>query len=132
FWVKYDGSWHFISTDPTPPYTARWTPPAGLKSQKIRFAIDIGDKTGNVRENAGGYIVVRFIESNGSDVQENWVPREKRAYLNQRSLPDGNVKCGAASVAMVLAMNNKIGRDYNSMANTANDIYVPLNPFWQL
>lgn len=132
FRVKYNGSWHFLGTDPTPPYNAQWIPSANLNSQMVRFAIDVIDKSGNVTEDAGGQNLVGFIESIGSTVQENWIPAQQRAYLNQRSLPNGNVKCGAASVAMILAMNGLIANNYTSMAEKANLHYMPYNPFWYL
>lgn len=135
FYVKYDGTWHFISTDPTSPYTAQWQTPSSLQSQQLQLAIHVVDKSGNVTYNAGGYVPVNFIESLGEPIQENWVPQDRRAYLNQRSLsPNGDIKCGAASAAMVMAMNGVIGQDYNSMATKANQIYVPYNPLrslWQ-
>lgn len=132
FWVKYDGSWHFLSTDPTPPYSAQWQTPAGLNSQLVRFSVDIVDKSGNVATAAGGTLPVNFVESTPG-VQENLLPENVRAYLNQRSLsPAGDWKCGAASAAMVLAMNGRIGRDYTSMANTANAIYEYPNYIWQV
>lgn len=132
FWVRYDGSWHFISTDPTPPYSAQWSTPGGLQTQLIRFAIDVVDKQGNWSTTAGGTVPIYFVESS-PDIQQNLLPPETRAYLNQRSLsPVGDLKCGAASAAMVLAMNGRIGRDYNSMASTANAIYQHLNPIVQV
>jgi len=125
FKVVYDGQWRDIGTDTTAPYGVNWTTPAGLRSQQIRFAIDVTDNAGNVTLDAGGHRTVNFIESQGNpSVIENWVPKSKRAYLNQRSLsPSGDSKCGSASAAMMLAMNGLIGKDYNSLRDTANAIY---------
>ncbi|MBE2221162.1 MAG: C39 family peptidase [Anaerolineae bacterium] len=121
FKVKYNGSWHFISTDPTPPYTAQWQSPSNLHSQQIRFAVDIVDKTGNNKTEAGGTVLINFIESLGGNVNENWVTKDLSRYLNQLSLsPDGNLKCGGSSAAMVLAINNKIPANYTNIASTAN------------
>ena len=54
---------------------------------------------------------------------ENWVPANQRAYLNQRSLPDGWQKCSVASMAMVLAMNSLVGSDYSPMSAKANEMF---------
>jgi hypothetical protein len=121
FKVKYNGVWHFISTDPTPPYSAQWQSPANLHSQQIRFAVDIFDKSGNSKSDAGGTVLINFIESLGGNVNENWVTKDLNTYLNQLSLsPNGNLKCGGSSAAMVLAVNNKIPSIYNNIASTAN------------
>ncbi len=125
FKVVYDGQWHNIGTDTTAPYGINWTTPAGLRSQQIRFAIDVTDNVGNIAFGAGGQRTVNFIESQDNPiVVENWVPQSKRTYLNQRSLsPFGDSKCGSAAAAMMLAMNGIIGRDYDSLRDTANAIY---------
>lgn len=121
FKVKYDGAWHFVSTDPTPPYSVQWQTPSNLHSQQIRFAVDIVDKTGNRRSDASGTVLINFIESLGGNVNENWVTKDLNMYLNQLSLsPNGNLKCGGSSAAMVLAINNKIPSTYNNIASTAN------------
>lgn len=134
FWALYDGQWHTISTDSTPPYESDWSTPVNLRSQQVVLTIHVIDNAGNTAMDPGGTRTINFVQSeNNPTVSENWVPSDKRAYLNQRSLsPSGDYKCGAASVAMVLAMNGVIGRDYNAMATKANQIYVPQNPLWSL
>ncbi|MCP4544391.1 MAG: DUF1906 domain-containing protein [Chloroflexi bacterium] len=134
FWIKYNREWHWIGKDTTSPYSIQWSAPSGLKSQLLRFAIHVFDNAGNEAIDPGGYRYAYFFASQDNPtISENWVPSDRRAYLNQRSLtPDGNIKCGAASTAMMLAMNGKIGRDYDSMASTANAIYIKWNPLWWL
>ncbi|MBN1137910.1 MAG: C39 family peptidase [Anaerolineae bacterium] len=123
FWIKYDGSWHKVGSDSTAPYGYSWGTPAGLHSQRIIFTIHVFDYAGNEAVDPGGYHYVSFVESADPGVDENWVPANKRAYLNQRSLSNGDVKCGATSMAMALAMNSIIGSDYNTMAAKANEMY---------
>lgn len=133
FKVKYDGSWHFISTDPTPPYTAQWQTPSNLNSQQIRFAVDIFDKAGNQSPEAGGTILVNFLQSIGGNVNENWVTQNLQAYLNQRSLsPGGDLKCGGSSAAMMLTLNNLVPASYNNLASTANTFRYPSSMYYDL
>ncbi len=72
---------------------------------------------------AGGVRHVNLIQSlSDPDLDEQWIA--ERAYLNQRSLtPYGDSKCSVASMAMVLAMEGLTGKDYQSMANKANEMY---------
>ena len=124
FYIMYDGAWHLVATDVGSPYEATWNTPGNLHSQKLKLAIHVTDNAENTAIDPGGVRTVNFIESQGGGVKENWVPARRRAYLNQRSLgPHGGSKCGAASAAMMLAMNGLIGRSYNSLRNTANAIY---------
>lgn len=126
FWVRYNGHWYLISTDPTSPYSAHWQSPPGLGSQQVRFAIHVTDKSGNQQQNAGGHVAVNFIESIGGGVEENWVTSDVNAYLNQLSLsPDGNLKCGGSSATMVLAVNNLISRNYPTLSSVANTFGYP-------
>ncbi len=126
FYVKYNGGWHYISTDPTPPYSARWSTPAGLHSQQIRFAIHVADKIGNTLVDAGGHRMVNFIESIGDDdIEENWVDvtNYEASYLNQLSLSSHRYyRCGGSSTSMLLAINSVIPSNYSSLANTATTV----------
>jgi len=128
FYVYYNGQEHNIGTDTTVPYSVTWQKPADLRSQRINFRVQFFDKAGNTAYsiiNGMNYIEAVVV----SNVKENWIPEERRAYLNQRSLsPSPNNMCGTASSAMSLAMENVIGRDYNSMANKAKAIYRYNNP----
>ena len=123
FLVYYDGVWHSAGIDADYPYEVVWQTPAQLKSQQLRFGIHVTDNDDNITMFAGGGLKVNFVESIGNpEVTENWVPT--RAYLNQRSLqPNGDSKCSAASMAMVLAMNGLISIDYGTMRDKANEIY---------
>lgn len=123
FYVFYDRLWHSAGIDTTPPYLVYWQTPNNLNSQQLQFRIDVVGNDNQRTNFAGGIRRVNFIQSNGgSNVVENWLP--VRAYLNQRSLtPDGDSKCSASSMAMVLAMEGFIGLDYLSMANKANEMY---------
>ena len=124
FEVLYDGVWHDLGNDNDAPYQFGWETPTALRSQQIQFSIDVVDNTGNTATSAGGLRTLNFVESvNNPSVIENWVPDYKRAYLNQRALPNGDIKCGATSMAMVLAMNGIIASDYTTMAAKANEMY---------
>jgi hypothetical protein len=79
------------------------------------------DNAGNVAIDPGGVRLVSYVESRAPGVDENWV--SGRAYLNQRALPDGDRKCGAASMAMLLAMNDLIRPDHRTLAAKANEMY---------
>lgn len=121
FWVFYSNQWHLAGTDTTSPYGINWTVPASLPSQQLKFGIHVEDMVGNIAIDPGGIRIVNYVQSNG--VVENWIPQGRRAYLNQRSLPGGDAKCSAASMAMALAMTQLIGNDYNTMAAKANEMY---------
>ena len=124
FYLRYDGEWHHVGTDTGAPYQINWTPPAGLKSQQLRYGIHVEDNAGNTIVNPGGVRSLNFVASQGEEtVQENWVPADRRAYLNQRALSNGDSKCSAASMAMVLAMNGLIRSDAETMAAKANAMY---------
>ncbi len=124
FWIKYDGDWHRVGQDSTAPYGVEWSTPAGMRTQLLLFAIHVVDKAGNKTVDAGGYRYVPFVASqNEPDVTENWVPQDRRAYLNQRSLDQGYKKCSVASMAMVLAMNGLISADYETMSAKADQMY---------
>lgn len=123
FLVFYDGVWHSAGLDAIPPYEVNWQTPAQLRSQQLLFGIHVTDNDNVTQFYAGDIHRVNFVESLGNpEVEENWVPT--RAYLNQRALfPEGDSKCSAASMAMVLAMNGLINIDFSSMSETANEIY---------
>ncbi|NJM08287.1 hypothetical protein HC891_22060 [Candidatus Gracilibacteria bacterium] len=128
FYLAYNGKWNLIGAPSSSPYQVTYTLPVDLQSQGLILTIHVIDNAGNRRIDAGGYRRVTFIASQHTpNVKENWLPVEQRAYLNQRSLSDaisdGDVKCGAASMAMLLAMNGKISKDYNSMAAKAKEMY---------
>lgn len=126
FLAFYDGVWHSAGVDNNAPYQVAWQTPNGLRSQLLRFRIDATLTNGEVQYAAGGERRVNFHESVGDPtLSENWIAT--RFYLNQRSLDnafdDGDNKCSAASMAMVLAMNGLVASDYTSMANKANEMY---------
>jgi len=60
FKVYYNNAWREAGQSTTSPYHVRWTPPAGLGSQRIKFAIHVYDKAGNRRIDPGGIIEVNF------------------------------------------------------------------------
>lgn len=126
FNVFYDGSWRTIDVVATSPYQTTWDTPADLRSQILKFGINVVDSAGNVAYNAGGIVQVNFKESLGNpSVLENWIP--SRWYLNQRTLTDdidsGDNKCSVASMAMLLAANGLIPRCDSCMAAVANEMY---------
>jgi hypothetical protein len=124
FWIKYNGGWHKVGQDSSAPYGIEWHTPAGMRSQLLIFAIHVFDNAGNEAVDAGGYHYVPFVAShNEPDVDENWVPQDQRAYLNQRALPNGDKKCSASGMAMLLAMNGLLNSDHTSMAAKANEMY---------
>lgn len=123
FYVFYDSSWHDVAVVANSPYQTVWQIPDDLKSQQLWFRIDVVATDGQKAEYAGGVRRVNYFQSTGSpEVSENWVPY--RFYLNQRSLsPDGDSKCSASSMAMVLAMIGLLQPDYQTVANKANEMY---------
>jgi hypothetical protein len=123
FYVYYDRLWHAAGIDTSAPYEVIWQTPNKLRSQQLRFGIHMVDNANNTIQFADVVNGVNYRESLGNpDVAENWVPT--RAYLNQRSLePNGDSKCSAASMAMMLAMNSIIDWDYGTMKNKANEMY---------
>lgn len=124
FWAKYNNTWHWLDQDSTSPYNIQWKPPQSLRSQILRFTTHVFDNASNEAIDPGGYRYVIFLESlRNPTVNENWVPQNKRFYLNQRSLPNGDAKCSVASMSMVLAMNGLITSDYDTMAVKANAMY---------
>lgn len=125
FFVFFDGQWHLIAGDSTAPYTTTWTTPADLRSQIVAFGIHVIDRTGNRAEGPGGDREVSFTASSSNPgVTERWIPESQRAYLNQLALSDnGWRQCSVASMAMVLAMNGIIGRDFASMQAKANEMF---------
>ena len=138
FWVRYADSptsrstWHDAGDDLSAPYRVNWTPPSTLRSQLVEIGIHVEDRAGNycINPDPSNKFQCRVAESkqlaiyNQMNVLENWIPDHVRAYLNQLSLtvPDRRKRCGAASAAMMLAMNGKIGSDYNSMAKVAKEL----------
>lgn len=125
FNVNYGGRWLEIGKDSSPPYQVNWSVPNGVGSQLIHFGIHIVDKAGLIAYDPEGNVRTVFIESTANpSVKENWIPEERRAYLNQRSLGVyGDSMCGSASAAMILAMNGLIEKDYQTMYKVANAIY---------
>jgi len=138
FWVRYAetpgarAAWHDAGDDSDAPYNVAWTPPADLRSQLVEVGIHVQDRYGNYCINpspAHDYTCnepeskeIFFYKETG--VSENWIDADMRAYLNQRSLPDGDIKCAAASAAMFLAMSGEISGDYNTLASTANTFHT--------
>lgn len=121
FFAAYNGRWVGFGSDTTAPYQATLTLPADTASQLLLLTIHVYDNAGNRRMDPGGYRPVGYIASAAnSGVRENWVPAERRAYLNQRALgSNGDSMCSMASIAMVRAMGGLIGRDATSMAAEA-------------
>jgi hypothetical protein len=123
FFVSADGQWRSISADTTTPYSAGWETPLNIQSQQLLLRIDVVGQDLERTNYAGGVRHVNFIQSLGDpDLDEQWIA--ERAYLNQRSLtPVGDWKCSVSSMAMVLAMEGLIDKDYQSMADKANEMY---------
>lgn len=130
FHVTFDGLDHFIDEDAIAPYVTTWQMPGNLKSQQLRFSAVISDRAGNSAVGTGTSLVTYLESSAIAGVSENWVSKDRRAYLNQRSLsPSGDSKCSVASMSMVLAMNGLIASDYSTMADKANEMYP--NVLWK-
>lgn len=125
FYVFSDGVWHNAGIDASSPYETAWDIPLESSSQQLSFSIDVIDNADNISKNAGGTRIVEFVWSKDNpdpSVKENWVSH--RVYLNQRALgKDGDIECNVASMTMVLAMNDIIGTDFNTMAVQANAMY---------
>ena len=123
FYVYYDGTWHSAGIDGNYPYEVAWQIPAQLKSQQLKFGINVVDNDNMYVYFAGGVHKVNFVKIlSHSRIVENWIPT--RAYINQRSLePGGDLKCSAACMSMLLAMNGLLSIDYMSMRKKANEMY---------
>jgi hypothetical protein len=126
FWVFFNGEWLSLGNDTSAPYSVSWTIPTNplLRSQVLAFRIDVVGNDGTTTPYAGGVHWMYYIATLGGigTAVENWVPL--RAYLNQGSLgANGWSECNVSSMAMVMAMEGAIGRDYLSMANQANLMY---------
>ena len=123
FFVAADGQWRSISADTTTPYSAGWATPLNILSQQLLLRIDVVGVDLERTNYAGGVRHVNFVQSLGdTNLNEQWIA--ERAYLNQRSLtPDGDSKCSVSSMAMILAMEDLIDKDYQSMADKANEMY---------
>jgi murein DD-endopeptidase MepM/ murein hydrolase activator NlpD len=67
FKVFYNGAWRHIGTEYEHPYYIRWTPPADLNAQQIRFALHVIDHAGNRRIDPGGIRTVTFRPSQAPD-----------------------------------------------------------------
>lgn len=67
FKVFYNGAWREGGAAAASPFTVRWTPPAGLPSQQIQFAIHVIDNAGNRRIDPGGIKLVNFQASQPVD-----------------------------------------------------------------
>ena len=123
FVVLYDGTWHSAGVDDVAPYEIIWQPPAGLRSQKIKFSAHVNTDQAGAFQFASATNTVDYLESLGNPgVAENWVPL--RAYLNQRPLtPNGDQMSSVAAMAMVLAMNGIIPPDQATMSAKAIEMY---------
>jgi len=58
--VYYNGFWHDAGSDSSSPYAVSWTPPDGLTSQHLQFAIWVYDQAGNYVVDPGGKVYVNF------------------------------------------------------------------------
>ncbi|MBN1661044.1 MAG: C39 family peptidase [Anaerolineae bacterium] len=141
FYVWYDGGQaRHLGADSNAPYSASWHMPTNLvHPQQIQFAVTATDNSDNVSELLpSSYSVVNFYGHRYEGLELNWVPSDRRVYLNQRSLrtrPDcgrprspkdkcsGDYQCGVASATMVLAMNDLIAKDYTTLNNKAYELY---------
>lgn len=145
FWIRYGApyaaSWHLVNNDVTYPYSAVWNVPSGLRSQLVEIGIHVQDNAENycIDPDPSGYYcgsemgkrIVEYYEPlEDLHTLENWVPKDWRFYLNQRSLdPDtteADKRCSGASASMVLAMLGVIDSDYDTMKSTANEIYADI------
>ena len=132
FWAQYDGVWHYIGDEFLEPYEFDWPISEGrtgptLYSQQILLGVHVHDKAGNMGYEDSVRQIYYVEIANNPDVDGNWVPAGNRAYLNQRSLPNGDLKCGFASASMVLAMNQKIPGTYDSLSTVANKLWNKYN-----
>lgn len=130
FYVHYDNRLHNLGRDTTIPFEISWATPQSLNSQQIAVVAVAFDNAGNPSNprSSNARAILNYVKSSGNpNVEENWVSESKRAYLNQRALDDanadGDIKCGATSMAMILAMNGVIASDHNTMAAKANEMY---------
>lgn len=129
FYVLYDSHWVLAGTSNKEPHLAVWTPPNSLTSQILQVRVDITDTVGGRIEYADVVGGLDYRESIfNSSVNENWIPF--RVYLNQRILSDGDSMCGAASMAMVLAMLRRVDWDPRTLSRTAEDAWVQVRVPW--
>jgi len=146
FWVSYSNSpgevaeWHEIGRSSSAPYRAYWTVPFNLRSQIIEFGIHVEDQAGNYCIDPGPNYTCNHIQSVhqviykesivNPAVDENWLPTTHRSYLNQLALGGGfdqdKTKCSGAGAAMMLASMQRIGTDFTSLKNKANEIWQNL------
>ena len=130
FWVLYDGEWHRIRDEYYSPYEADFVIPDGIKTQIIEIGIHVVSNDGRVAVDPGGKRYANYQQN----LDSKWVSVDKRAYLNQYSIclnatddgcvVNGSLMCGSVATAMVLAMNDNIPSDYNTLVETAKDVFV--------
>ncbi len=60
FYVEYDGVRNHVCTDTDDKPSCTWIRPAGLTSQQLVFTINVVDRAGNIKENAGGPVFVNY------------------------------------------------------------------------
>jgi hypothetical protein len=144
FWVRYGApytaEWRLAGVDTSYPYSIDWEIPSDLRSQLIEFGIHVHDNAGNhcidpdfILGNPscgieGSKRIITYLEAwNNPPVNENWISKDWRFYLNQRSLDpnlaEADLRCGGASAAMALAMTGGIAGNYTTMKDHANEIY---------
>lgn len=128
FYYMTDGIWKSTGSDTSDPYSATWIPPAGMNSQQMLLRINVVGNDLLHTDYAGGVRRVNIYRSYSSpSVIESWV--SNRVYLNQRALDstthgyNGDALCSVASMAMVLAMENYIADDFQTLYNKAIEMY---------
>lgn len=121
FYVEYDGVRHSLGEVTEEPYEITWQMPTNIPSQQINFVVIAEDNAGNRSEEATS--LTNYIETSiYPDMKLNWIPSNNRFYLNQLAVSeDGWRKCGATSMAMVLAMQGIIAPE--QMTEKTNEMF---------
>ena len=66
FYVAYDGERHWVCTDMDALPSCEWQIPPDLVPQQLAFTINVLDRAGNLRENAGGPVYVAYVDGGGT------------------------------------------------------------------
>jgi len=121
FLARYRGEWKKVGTATSPPFAVEWSVPAGLGRHTIALALNIADSRGYLRPRAAE-LEIAYEEPDSSARELTGI---ETAYLNQRALHPfkGDAMCSAASIAMMLAMNGVIAKDFEVMKAKANLVY---------
>ena len=96
FFVEYDGVRNHVCTDQDANPSCPWSIPAGLTSQQLVFTINVVDRAGNIKENAGEPVYVNYqADGDGDGGGRDTTPPDGRIT----SPPDGyRIPPGTGSV----------------------------------